>query len=151
MHSNVQSHPYDIPNENLAELSTMDFVFIAVDNGGPVIKRQIVDFLLANKIAFIETGIGVLKIDESILGHVRVTTCTPDKCDHINERIAFATDGEKDDYATNLQIAELNALGAILAVIKWKKLNGYYQKLALEFNTTYSINDGILVQNDHPA
>ena len=36
---------------------------------------------------------------------------------------------EDDEYATNIQIADLNALNALMAVIKWKKLSGFYQDL----------------------
>jgi hypothetical protein len=39
----------------------------------------------------------------------------------------FTPRGSRDlDYDGNIQIAELNSLNAALAVIKWKKLCGFY-------------------------
>jgi hypothetical protein len=35
----------------------------------------------------------------------------------------------EDDHGTNIQIAELNALNAVFAVIKWKKECGFYADL----------------------
>ena len=51
-------------------------------------------------------------------------------------------------YSSNIQVADLNALNAVLAVIKWKKFFGVYQDVGKEFNTTYSINDGKLFNDD---
>jgi len=56
-----------------------------------------------------------------------------------------------NEYATNIQIADLNALNAILAVIKWKKLSKFYQDLIEEHQTTYSINVSQLLNGDTAA
>jgi hypothetical protein len=55
---------------------------------------------------------------------------------------------EDDEYATNIQIADLNALNALMAVMKWKKLSGFYQDLKREFNSTYTINTSQLINED---
>jgi hypothetical protein len=125
----------------------MNFVFICIDKSD--IKKVIIDNLVSHGISFIDTGIGVINIDDSLIGHIRVTTSTPDMREHIKTRIAFNDDGGKNDYSTNIQIAELNALNAALAVIKWKKLFGYYQDQSREFNSVYSINDGVLINEDN--
>jgi hypothetical protein len=52
-------------------------------------------------------------------------------------------------FSKNMQIAELNALNAALAIIKWKKLYGFYQDQSKEFNSVYSINDGVLINEDN--
>ena len=69
----------------------------------------------------------------------RITTCPVDKQDHIERRISFAGAGE-NDYSLNIQIAELNALNAALAVIKWKKLCSFYHDLQKKHHSSYSIN-----------
>jgi hypothetical protein len=51
------------------------------------------------------------------------------------------------DYSQNIQIADLNSLNAALAVIKWKKLLGFYRDLEHEHFSTYTI-DGNLVTNE---
>ena len=32
----------------------------------------------------------------------------------------------EDDYSSNIQVADLNALNAILAIIRWKRYLGFY-------------------------
>ena len=44
-----------------------------------------------------------------------------------------------DAYAENVQIADMNALNAVLAVIKWKKRMGVYADLERELHCVYSI------------
>lgn len=144
MHKQIISHPYNISDSNISELSEMNFVFLAIDDSDGIIKKKIVEHLISQQIAFVDTGIGLIEENSSILGHIRVTICTPEKNDHINKRISFASTGEADAYSTNIQIADINALNATLAVMRWKKLFNFYQDLSQEFNTTYSINDGKL-------
>lgn len=147
MRKNIFAHAHYINVTNIEKLRAMSFVFLCLDKGDA--KKLIIDFLIANDIPFIDTGIGVLNVDDSLIGHIRTTTSTKDKRDHVKERIPFADGGDKNDYATNIQIAELNAMNAAFAVIKWKKLFGFYQDRGNEFNTTYSINDGVLINDDY--
>lgn len=149
MHKNIFSHNYFVSASNVDELSEMNFVFISLDNSN--IKKTVIDYLITKGISFIDVGMGILNIDDSLIGHIRTTTSTIDKRDHIGERISLSEDNIANDYSTNIQIADLNALNATLAIIKWKKLNGFYQDLSQEFNTTYSINDGKLFNEDYIA
>jgi len=144
MHLNIISHSCYINVENLHELEGFDFVFLSIDNGSA--KRLIVNELVSRNTPFIDLGIGVQRCEHQLIGHVRVTAITPQKSDHIESRIDFSDDTD-DVYSTNIQIADLNALNAVLAVIKWKKTIGFYQDLNREHNSVYSINDGVL-QND---
>ena len=57
-------------------------------------------------------------------------------------------DEAENEYNTNIQIADLNALNATLAVIKWKKLFGFYQDFEQEHHSTYSINVNMLLSED---
>jgi hypothetical protein len=145
MRKNIIAHDYHIDSSNVDELGIMTFVFLCVDNGAA--KKLIIAKLLEHKIPFIDVGIGVIRSEDILLGHVRTTTVTSTKQDHLKTRISFA-DGAKDDYSTNIQIADLNALNAALAVIKWKKLFGFYHDAAGEFNSLYSINDNKLFNED---
>lgn len=149
MRKNIYSHNYYISSSNIDELSEMNFVFICIDKGD--IKKLIIDSLVSKNISFIDVGMGILMVDDCLLGHIRVTTGTASKRDHIKDRITFSEPDVPNDYSTNIQIADLNALNATLAVIKWKKLLSFYQDLDNEFNTTYSINDGKLFNEDHIA
>ncbi|MNL22985.1 hypothetical protein D3C87_1443510 [compost metagenome] len=97
--------------------------------------------------SFSDVGLGVNTVDGKLTGAVRVTSATKDKNDHLSDRI-FSEDSENNDYASNIQIAELNALNAILAVIKWKKLMGIYFDFENEHHSTYSINVSKIINED---
>ncbi len=148
MHRVITPHSYNINASNVKELADMDFVFISIDKGEP--KRQLIAFLETNGISFIDVGMGIQLVDGKLIGILRTTLSTNDKRDHIlgKNRISFS-DGVDDEYSTNIQIADLNALNACLAVIKWKKLYGFYQDLENEYFTTYTINTAHLNNEDH--
>jgi hypothetical protein len=147
MHRGVVPHPYDLDEARCSELAGVDFVFVCVDKGS--VKRPIVEFMEANGIAFVDVGMGVEVIDDKLLGILRVTTSTPDKRDHLRQRVGFGdTDG--GDYARNIQIADLNALNAALAVVRWKKWAGVYSDQIEEHNSTYTIDSNMLCGDDTP-
>ena len=50
-----------------------------------------------------------------------------------------------DAYGDNVQIAEMNALNAALAVIKWKKHMGVYADVVQECNSDYMIASNAIV------
>jgi hypothetical protein len=59
--------------------------------------------------------------------------------------VSLAGSEVRDDYEANIQIADLNALNAALAVIKWKKLYGFYADQEGELHTTYTIDCNMLL------
>jgi hypothetical protein len=82
-----------------------------------------------------------------LTGSARITTGTPAKIDHLASRIAFSGVGE-NEYDKNVQVAEINALNAALAVIKWKKCFGFYHDSEKEHNAVYNINDNKLINDE---
>ena len=64
------------------------------------------------------------------------------------QRISFVGGGAKDIYASNIQVADLNALNAVLAVIKWKKIRGFYRDLEREHHCTYTTDGNMLINGD---
>lgn len=148
MHKGIHAHPYFINTENVSELSAFNFVFICIDNGE--VKKLIVSLLQAQSISFIDVGMGLHIVDNELIGIIRTTTGTPEITDKILEkgRIPF-TDSHDNEYSTNIQIAELNALNAAFAVIKWKKILSFYQDLENEHFSTYTINTGETTNEDN--
>lgn len=142
----VIAHPVAIEADNVGELYAMDFVFIAVDDGAA--RKLIATALEESRVPFIDVGIGVFEVDHTLAGIVRVTTSTPAAPATANgkHRLPFG-DGAPNAYATNIQVAELNALSATLAVIRWKKHFGFYLDLEREGHSLYTI-DGNAVTND---
>ncbi|MFV0387697.1 MAG: ThiF family adenylyltransferase [Pyrinomonadaceae bacterium] len=147
MHRKIISHNYYVDSTNLEELSDMDFVFLSVDKGS--VKEEIINCLESKGISFIDVGIGIQNVDDKLRGAVRVTTSTEQKRDHVRNRISL-TDETLNEYAENIQTAELNALNASLAVIKWKKLSGFYHDFEKENHSEYTINSNLLtsIEND---
>jgi len=146
MRRGIITHDIFVDGQNVNELKDMDFVFLSMDSGAG--KKCIIVYLEENGISFIDVGIGVHAVEDSLIGIVSTTVSTKEKRDHIKNRISLA-EGEKNEYSKTTQIAELNALNAVLAVIKWKKLFGFYQDLEKEHFTAYTINTGELTNEDH--
>ena len=148
MHKGIRPHAEFLTAGNVAQLDSLGFVFLCMDAGEN--KRRIVEHLVERGIPFVDSGLGVQVADDKLLGVVRATTVTAAKKDHFAKRISF-NDAENDDYSTNIQIAELNMLAASMAVIKWKKLVGFYVDLEHEFNSTYTLDGSMLLNEDtHP-
>lgn len=146
MRRGIHPHSYDIDGTTCAELESMDFVFLAAE-GGPT-KQLVVERLQAAGIPFVEVGMGVRPNDGVLHGVLAVTTSTSRKQDHVARRIDFSDTDADDDYDLNIQIADLNALNATLAVIKWKKLFGFYADLEQEHYSAYTIDGNHLLNED---
>lgn len=148
MRRGIFAHAEFLNGSNVNQLAGLDFVFVCVDNGSA--KKVVIESLEARLIAFADVGMGVHVGDNNLWGMLRTTTSTPDKREHLHKYVSF-DQGKEDEYATNIQIADLNMLNAALAVIKWKKLCGFYQDLKREHQSTYSTNVNQLVSDEvHP-
>jgi len=145
MRRNIIPHAFALNAANVHLLRDLDFVFICMDDGRP--KQELVALLEAGSASFVDVGMGVQVGEGNLLGIVRVTTSTPQKRDHFNKCVSF-NDAKDDAYSTNIQIAELNMLNAALAVIRWKKLCGFYHDMEHEHDCTYTINGNQLL-SDH--
>lgn len=148
MHRGIIDHPVYLDAANVEELRGMDFVFVSLDKGGP--KRLIVEKLEEFNVPFTDVGMGVQLNDDALGGIVRLTTSTTQLRNHFRGRVSFEDVPDEDDYNRNIQIADLNALNAALAIIKWKKLFGFYRDLKSEHHSQFSIDTGLLLNEDCP-
>jgi len=148
MHKGIVAHDLFLNASNVEYLRGLSFVFLSLDKNE--VKRPIVDYLEQSGIPFIDVGMDVIALDDMkvLIGDIRVTTSTREKRDHLKRRVSFADGVEGGEYERNIQIAELNALNAALAVVKWKKLMGFYQDLETEHHSTYSLNVNMLRSED---
>lgn len=147
MYRNIIAHPVSLNHTNTDILNDTTFAFICMDAGED--KRVVVQKLEAIGASFIDVGMGLDLVDGSLGGILRVTASTPTKREHVHAgRISFAGGGEQDIYASNIQVADLNALNAVLAVIKWKKLRGFYRDLEREHHCTYTTDGNLLLNGD---
>jgi molybdopterin/thiamine biosynthesis adenylyltransferase len=146
MRRGIVSHPYYLDRSNVDELATMGFVFICIDDGPS--RQLIVEELCRREKSFIDVGIGAGEQDGSIGALIRVTTSTPEKRDHLGDRLTYGSAPE-DDYRRNIQILDLNSLNASLAVIRWKKMVGFYSDLEHEHNCVYAIDGNTILNEDN--
>lgn len=139
MHRHISSHPYHLDEENLSELDALDFVFIAMDSGR--CKQLIVNYLSEHKINFVDTGIDIMRTGTSLIGMTRATLSVQGNTQAVTQHVSFE-EADKGLYASNIQTAELNALCALQAVIKWKQTLGFYLDNIRLDNCVYTTNDG---------
>ena len=144
---NIVAHGVNVDETNVEDLRDASFVFLAMDTG--VAKKFIIQKLEEFHVPFIDCGMGIGQIGESLAGIVRITTSVEGHRQHVWEmqRISFA-DPVDDDYDQNVQVADLNMLNAALAVIKWKKLMGFYVDEEQELSTMYTIDGNALLNED---
>ena len=147
MHSRVVAHPKKINEDSVHLLFDCNTVFLCIDGGA--MKRTILDSCLPKGTLLIDCGMGVKRAKREsrpLLATIRVTTCTQDNHSHVSDCIDLSTDDDPDDeYERNAQMAELNALNATLAVIKWKKMRGIYTDFASELHTLYVLDGNRLI------
>lgn len=140
MRRGVIPHEVYLDEETIQQLENFDFVFLCVDN--PVVRKLVSDFLYKHKTPFIDVGMDIqlLEDEQCLYGTCRTTLSTPEKSDHFPQYVSLKGAPEEGLYGSNIQVAELNALNAAMAVIKWKKYCGFYQDLYNEHNSDYVIN-----------
>lgn len=146
LHRHIISHEYALGKHNATELDEMSFVFICMDSGPA--KQALVGHLESRRTTFIDVGMGLDELEGSIGGMLRVTLSTPDMRQHVwdNHRITFDDpDDEANQYARNIQVADLNSLNACLAMIRYKRYLGFYRDLEYEHNSLYTIDGNHLL------
>lgn len=148
MRRGIHPHPVYLGEDTIGLLDDADFVFLCVDK--PAVRKLAFEHLLAREIPFIDTGMEMEYIEESacLIGDCRATLCTPARNDHLSRRISTSEAGADDLYDSNIQVADMNAMNAFLAVMKWKKYCEFYQDIYKEHSTTYSINAHVLTRDE---
>ncbi|UTX35909.1 ThiF family adenylyltransferase (plasmid) [Micrococcus luteus] len=148
MRGGIHSHPINVTGANVHELTDASFVFLAMDTSPD--KQVIIETLIARQVPFVDTGIGVQNDPAGIGGQIRITTSLPGRTAHITDGGLISTvAGEAAEYATNLQVAELNMMAAVLAVVRFKKWLGFYADTDAELHSTYWISANEML-NTHP-
>lgn len=114
-----------IDRSSSSDLEGVTFAFVSVDRGSA--RAEIFDLLIGAGIPFIDVGMGLNRKRGSLSGLLRVTYYPPEDAARMrDEGWAELVDHDEDIYRTNIQIAELNALNASLAVVHFKQIRGFY-------------------------
>ena len=146
MHRRITSHEFDIAATNVDVLREMTFVFLCVDRGTD--RKFITGKLEEFDIPFVDVGIGLYRHGDFLGGQVRVSTSLPGRREAARESMPITAVDQDNEYDKDIQVADLNALNACLAVIKWKKFCGFYLDSERELLTTYTIGFNLLA-SDH--
>jgi hypothetical protein len=114
-----------ITADSAVELESVTFAFVCVDKG--TARKEIIDLLISRGIPFIDVGLGLKRCDGRLTGAVRTTFfAAGDPTQVRGMGLVETADHPDDEYKVNIQIGELNALNAALAVIRYKAHKGFY-------------------------
>jgi hypothetical protein len=119
-----------------------------VDSGA--VRRLLIMHLIAQRIPFVDVGMNLQLVQTTgkLIGSCRFTLCTPDKSLEIGRYVPLDDEGEDAIYRQNVQIADMNALNAQLAVMKWKQHFGFYQDDFDVHTGTFSVNSMSLARDE---
>jgi len=107
------------------DLKGATFAFVCVDKGKS--RASIFDLLISNQIPFIDVGMGLSRRHGPLDGTLRATYYSVEDAVRLRALgLAELVDDPADEYRIHVQIAELNALNAALAVTKFKQIRGFY-------------------------
>ncbi len=142
MRRNIFPHAFMLNEKTSSVLDGMDFAFLCVDSDA--VRSSLQGLLQQKKIPFVDCGMGISITNGKLRGSIR---CTAAFSPQDIEAAATQADAvpEDDPYSTNVQISELNALNAALAVIKWKQFTGFYLDQMGYAEDVYSVDCGGIV------
>jgi len=122
------------------DFNDVTFAFVCVDKG--LSRAGIFDLLISKKIPFIDVGMGLNRKQGPLNGMLRTTYYSAEHGQNLRDKgLAELADSPDDLYRTNIQISELNALNACLAVIKFKQLRGFYFEELPFYHLLFNVGD----------
>ncbi|MDO3578557.1 ThiF family adenylyltransferase [Ralstonia pseudosolanacearum] len=139
--------PKMLDSTSASDLQGVTFAFVCVDKGSA--RAEVFPMLIEKGIRFIDVGMGPsLSKQGPIKGMLRTTYFPPGKAeDVLASSHVEMQDAPEDVYRSNIQIAELNALNAAIAVIRFKQLCGFYVGDVEENNFLFDIRDMKIASN----
>lgn len=150
MRRGVVPHAEMITSANVKQLKAFDYVFLCVDKGS--VRRLVIDALRGAHTQVFDVGMGIHLNEETqkVFGVCRVTAIDEQRHAHAEHCIPMTdTDDEHGIYRNNVQIADLNALNAALAIVCWKKACGFYADHGRECNMTYTVATNVIASDEN--
>lgn len=135
MHTGITAHPVALTADNLHLLEGATFVFLAAADAEA--RPAIMHWLRARGVPFIDVGMSFREGEGGLTGMAKVAAYLPG--DDSPLPTSPAVPPGEDDYSSNVQLAELNALNAILAVIRWKRYLGFHATHEASNLTVYKL------------
>ncbi len=127
----------------------MTFAFVCVDKGSA--RAEIFELLISLGIPFIDVGMGLNRKEGPLAGTLRATYYPPDKAAQVRDaQLAELADHPDDEYRAQVQISELNAMNAFLAVMRYKQLRGFYLDKQAPFHMLFDTAEIKLFRQEGP-
>jgi hypothetical protein len=141
--SGLSLAPRYVVATSAADLQDVTFAFVCVDRGPA--RKEIFDLLISMDISFIDVGMGLNKKPGGLGGLLRMTYFEAGDAQRVRD-LALAEEGEGDDnlYKANIQISELNALNAALAVVRFKQARGFYTTSTSAYHALFDVTTGTI-------
>lgn len=136
MHTGINAHPTFVTADRLDVLAGFTFVFMAAADADD--KPQILAWLRERSVPVIEVGMGIQDEGGRLSGLLTIVNHFPG----LPISPAASSAGGVNEYDRNIQVADLNALNATLAVLEWKKYLGYYASAGVTTESIYKIFTG---------
>lgn len=150
MHRHIETAPVFLDAENVSLLDGSTFVFLASDDASA--KPALTSWLEDHHVPFIDVGMGVEEVDGHLTALLRTTASFPGQGDHVPRRNRIPGPvPQPDDYGRNIQVADLNALNGVLAVLRWKRHLGYYADETHEGVSTFAVSTNDITNEDGPC
>jgi predicted ThiF/HesA family dinucleotide-utilizing enzyme len=146
MHTGITAHPEYLTTDNLHLIEEATFVFLAAADAHE--RHQIMAWIRERGIPFIDVGMSFREGEAGLTGIAKVVAYVPGS-DVALPTGATIAPGE-DAYSSNIQVADLNALNAILAVIRWKRHLGFYATHEMTNETVYKLYLNEIRNGDAP-
>lgn len=119
-HAGIEPVPEKITPENVGRLRDFNFVFVSVDDGPS--RRLIVDWLSANGIPYVDSGMGLDRSAVGLSGFVRITGVDRKAFEaNVGTARLPVENAQINEYRKQPQITEFNAFNASLAVMRFKQ------------------------------
>lgn len=133
-----------IDSNSEEDMKGVTFAFVCVDKGSS--RSDIFKLLIKMQIPFIDVGMGLDKAKGKISGMLRTTYYPAGSAQVlVDKRLAPMADYPDDEYKVNIQISELNAMNASIAILKYKQIRGFYSDCRDYYNVLFDINDSHIV------
>jgi ThiF family len=136
----LSAQPKFITASSVEDFEGVTFGFVCVDKGSSRVGTF--ELLMAKKIPFIDVGMGLSRKHGPLNGMIRSTYYSAKDAQKVKDMaLSELSDQPNDLYRTNIQIGELNALNAALAIIKFKQLRGFYLEDQPNYHLLFEVKD----------
>lgn len=136
----LKIYPRVIDESSAIDLNGVTFAFVCVDKGSS--RKAVFDLLIEQGVPFIDVGMGLHRKGGPLSGMARATYFAPERAAAMRDlQLAELKDQPDNLYRTGIQISELNALNASMAVLLFKKIRGFYVQEQPILHAVFGLDD----------